>query len=103
MPFFAATDGGGDGVQCGAEAGDFGAEARQGVGLPAAGAVLFDGDAEVGIAVEGCAPEPGAAGDLIEGDRPRGENNCCAGTVLLLGVFASLGARVSNTLAGVFG
>jgi hypothetical protein len=40
--FFVAPDGGGDGVQCGAEVGDFGGETRQGVCFPAVGAVFLD-------------------------------------------------------------
>jgi hypothetical protein len=45
--FFVAPDGGGDGVQCGAEVGDFGGETGEGVRFPTAGAVFFDDGAQV--------------------------------------------------------
>ena len=77
--FFVVPDCGGDGVQCGAEVGDFGGESGQGVCFPAAGAVFFDDGAQVGVAVEGGSPESGAGGDVIEGDGFSGENYCGAG------------------------
>ena len=73
------ADGGGDGVEGGAEMGDFGAQPGQGVCFPAAGAVFFDDGPQVWVAVEGGSSEPSACGDLVEGDRPAVENDCGAG------------------------
>ena len=58
--FFVTADGGGNGVQRDTEVGDLGGESRQGVGFPTVGAVFFDDSAQVGVAVEGGSPEPGA-------------------------------------------
>jgi hypothetical protein len=77
--FFVTADGGGNGVQRDTEVGDLGGESRRGVGFPTVGAVFFDDSAQVGVAVEGGSPEPGAGGDFVEGDGLSGENDCGAG------------------------
>ena len=110
--FFVAADGGGDGVQCGAEVGDLGGESGEGVGFLAAGAVFFDDGAQVGVAVEGGSPEAGAGGDLVEGDGLSGENDCGAGVLdalaALLGwssglCLADVGVEAFDEAAVAFG
>jgi hypothetical protein len=47
---------------------DLGDEPGEGVCFAVAVAVVFDDGAQLGVAVEGGAAEPGAGGDLVEGD-----------------------------------
>ena len=95
--FFVAPDGGGDGVQCGAEVGDFGGETRQGVCFLAVGAVFLDDSAQVGIAVEGGSTEAGAGGDVVEGDGLSSENDCGAGIFdVLAALFGSSGLCLAD-------
>jgi hypothetical protein len=64
----------------------------------AAGAAFLDDGAWVAVAVDGGPTESGVGGDLVEGDRFSGENDCCAGVFDVFGcvVRVSSGLRVAD-------
>ncbi len=66
--FFLVADSVGEGFEAGAEVGDFGGEAGEGVAVVAVAAVVVDDGSELGVAVEGGAADAGVFGDGGERD-----------------------------------
>jgi hypothetical protein len=66
--FFVVSYSGGQGIECGAEGGEFVGEAGEGAAGGGAVPVLVDDGAEVGVAVEGGSAQAGAGGHGGEGD-----------------------------------
>jgi len=77
--FFVAADPGGDGFEAAAQLVDLHAQAGQGAGILAAGAVLVDDGAQVGSPVKRGAADAGAGRDLAEGDGLSGRGELGAG------------------------
>lgn len=94
--FFLVVDSVGEGLEAGAEVGDFGGEAGEGVAVVAVAAVVVDDGPELRVAVEGGATDAGVFSDGGERDLFAGLGELGAGGFDGFEVGAVIGPRLGR-------